>query len=323
MDRVGRKGHTPLPPGTEAPWTVTPAEAGARLDKYLADAARLGSRGKAADALVRGQVFVNGVEVAPSDGATAVAAGDEVRVWRSRPGSAKRRSGRRETGPLRIVYEDEALAVIDKPPGLLSVPLAGDPSDSVASLLPLCWKGPRFAAAFVVHRLDRDTSGLVVFAKSTASCQTLKTQFITRAAVREYLTIVHGVPEARDGEWRDIMRWNPSTRKSDVIDRLEPGALEARLRYRVVKALDDAAVLDVSLITGRRNQIRVQAAWRGFPVFGERQYARTHDPIGRQALHAVRLSFAHPIDGRPIQLESPWPDDMRALVRSLRRDAQR
>jgi 23S rRNA-/tRNA-specific pseudouridylate synthase len=243
-------------------------------------------------------------------------------VWRSRPGSAKRRSGRRETGPLRIVYEDEALAVIDKPPGLLSVPLAGDPSDSVASLLPLCWKGPRFAAAFVVHRLDRDTSGLVVFAKSTASCQTLKTQFITRAAVREYLTIVHGVPEARDGEWRDIMRWNPSPRKSDVIDRLEPGALEARLRYRVVEALDDAAVLDVSLITGRRNQIRVQAAWRGFPVFGERQYARTHDPSDGRRCTPCGCRLPTRSTGAPFNSNRPGPMTCGRST-SLRRDAQR
>ena len=189
-------------------WTVRPAEAGARLDKYLAAPARLTSRGKASDALARGQVFVNDGEVSADDAATAVKAGDRVRVWRDRPGSAKRRSVSRDAGLLRLVYEDEALAVIDKPPGLLSVPLAGDPGDSVASLLPRCWKGPRHAAAFVVHRLDRDTSGLVVFAKSTTSCQTLKTQFITHTAVREYLTIVHGVPEPAEGEWSDIMRWN-------------------------------------------------------------------------------------------------------------------
>jgi 23S rRNA pseudouridine1911/1915/1917 synthase len=307
---------------SEVWWTVEAGEAGARLDKYLADPARLCSRGKASDALARGQVFVNALEVGADDASRTVKRGDRVRVWRDRPGSAKRRSLSRDAGPLRLVYEDEALAVIDKPPGLLSVPLAGDPGDSVASLLPLCWKGPRHAAAFVVHRLDRDTSGLVVFAKSTAACQALKTQFITHTAVREYLTIVHGVPEPAEDEWRDIMRWNPTTRKSEVLAAMEHGALEARLKYRVAEDLNEAAVLDVALITGRRNQIRVQAAWRGHPVFGERQYARMHDPIGRQALHAVRLSFAHPIDGRPMRLESPWPADMRQLVRSLRREAE-
>jgi len=303
----------------DASFTVAPSEVGTRLDKFLAAPARLGSRGKAADALARGQVFVNGNEVASDAAAQAMRAGDLVRLWRSRPGSAKRRSVTRDAGPLTIVYEDEAFAVVDKPPGLLSVPLAGDPSPSVATLLPTCWKGPRHPAAFVVHRLDRDTSGLVVFAKSTVACQTLKTQFITRTAVREYLTVVHGVPAPADGEWRDIMRWNAQSRRSDVIATLEQGALEARLRYRVVEVLQDAALLDVALITGRRNQIRVQAAFRGHPVFGERQYARTDDPIDRQALHAVRLAFAHPVDGHPVRLESPLPDDMRRLVRTLRR----
>jgi 23S rRNA pseudouridine1911/1915/1917 synthase len=304
---------------------------GNRLDKFLADAARLGSRGRAATALARGRVFVNGAEVGPRDAGIRLAAGDRVAVWMDRPGSAGVRHappGRAPRGgTVEILYEDGCLLVVNKPPGLLTVPLARRPK--AMSLYELVAKHLRVRrrTPHVVHRIDRDTSGLVVFAKDARTEQVLKAQFIAREPERVYVAVIVGRLAPDRGTWRDRLVWDHVTRAQHETDSTDRRGVEAVSLYRTVEVLAGASVIEVRLRTGKRNQIRVQAALRGHPLVGERQYgtrlrqAQPREALAfqRQALHAWRLAFAHPVDGRPLQFEAPLPADMTALIARLRR----
>jgi 23S rRNA pseudouridine1911/1915/1917 synthase len=160
-----------------AQWTVNAREAGVRLDKFLAGADRIGSRVRAATALERGKIFLNEREMTLDQAGTRLAAGDVVRAWMDRPGSAKRRATLGDDRDLPIVYEDDTLVVLDKPAGLLAVPLPLRRRENARSVFDdlkeyLRRRGRR--RPFVVHRIDRDTSGLVVFAKSAAAQDHLK-----------------------------------------------------------------------------------------------------------------------------------------------------
>lgn len=307
----------------DSEWTVGPAEAGLRLDKFLAAAERAGTRGRAAAALERGKVLVNGEDASPADAARRLTAGDVVRLWIDRPGSAR---PKRPTsiGGLQIVFEDEAIVVLDKPAGLLSVPLPrqGDPP-SVQRLLaehlhPRGRRRPR-----VVHRIDRDTSGLVVFAKHLAAQAHLKAQFRRREPERVYLAVVYGHPSPPSGTWRDHLVWDDEALIQKETHPRDPRGREAVSDYRVVETLRGASLVEVRLHTGKRNQIRLQARLRGHTLVGERRYVYGPEvlrpiPFSRQALHAHRLAFVHPRDGRALRFESPLPADMRALVDRLR-----
>src|SRR5512144_461048 len=194
-------------------WTVTPADAGVRLDKFLAAADRLGSRGRATAALERGKVFVNDAEAAIDNAGRRLKPRDVVRVWMDRPGSAKARPRAGRRGELDIIYEDDDLLVVNKPPGLLAVPLerkAAAPSvvDLVEEYFRPRGKGGR--RAFVVHRIDRDTSGLVLFAKNARAQGLVKAQFKRREPERVYLAVVYGHPSPSSGTWRDHLVWDQS-----------------------------------------------------------------------------------------------------------------
>src|SRR5438105_13351367 len=166
-----------------AQWIVRPEEAGVRLDKYLAAADRAGSRARALAALERGKIFVNDREATPAQAGARLASGDLVRLWMDRPGSARRRLALGDARDLAIVYEDEHLLVLDKPAGVLAVPLPPDrrgAERSVFDELENYLDRRRRGRPFVVHRIDRDTSGLVVFAATAAAQRELKAQFKRR-----------------------------------------------------------------------------------------------------------------------------------------------
>ena len=188
-------------------WIVTSDEQGLRLDRFLAVPGRLRSRGRVRTALERGQVFLNDVEASARDAGSRLTSGDSVKVWIDRPGSG-RRKGSFEAGGLQILYEDETLLVVNKPAGLLTVPLgrgpsaaiaAGKPSTSAFSLLADHLGPRRRRTPFVVHRIDRDTSGIVVFAKAAAAQQAIKDQFARREPERVYWAVVHGTPRPARG----------------------------------------------------------------------------------------------------------------------------
>ena len=308
---------------------VTSSEAETRLDKWLASAERLASRRRAFAALERGQIFVNDAEQSAADAGRKLQSGDKVRLWIDRPGSAQRRSyasseskstGKRRDG-LHILYEDESLIVLDKPAGLLSVPLPSQPEEpSLQALVELHVKQ---AKALAIHRLDRDTSGVVAFAKSFPVQQKLKDQFIRRSPERVYWAFVYGTPVPAEGEWRDQLVWDQEELSQRQPNAKDDHTHEAISRYRVVETYAAASLLEIQLVTGKRNQIRVQAAQRGHQLIGERQYSSKPAPrplieCPRQALHALRLVIKHPIDERRLIFTAPLPEDLQQLQQRLK-----
>jgi 23S rRNA pseudouridine1911/1915/1917 synthase len=306
-------------------WTVTPEQAGIRLDKYLAAGDRLGSRSRAASALERGKVYVNGVEASLADAARRLVSGDGIRIWTDRPGSARVRPRTGVVGELDVVFEDDRLIVVNKPPGMLSVPLERNPGvPSVYDQLEARFRPHGKRRPLVVHRIDQDTSGLVVFAKDPAAQTYLKEQFKRREPERCYLTVVYGRPEPDAGTWRDVLVWDEKALIQKETHPRDPRGTEAVTNYRVLENLRGASLLEVRLHTGRRNQVRIQARLRGHTLVGEQRYVFGPDelrPIAfpRHALHAWRLAFRHPDDGRRVELEAAPPADFSELLSRLRR----
>ncbi len=308
---------------------MTAAEAGQRLDKYLAAEDRAGSRRKAIDGLDRRRVFVNGQEIDAAGAATLVRDGDEIRLWLDRPGSAGRVSRAPVRDGLPTVYEDDDVVVVNKPAGLLTVPLDGD-SDA-PSVMALLWdrfRSHRTREPLVVHRIDKDTSGLVVFALHEEARAALVAQFAKRSADRVYLALVNGHPSPPAGTWRDRLAWDAEAFVQRPAKPNDPEARDAVCDYRVVSTFADTSLLEIQLETGRQGQIRAQAQLHGHALVGDRRYRpREGDPghgvsFPRQALHAQRLVIVHPTDGRRIELTAPMPDDLRLLLDKLRRQAR-
>jgi 23S rRNA pseudouridine1911/1915/1917 synthase len=306
-------------------WPVDPADAGTRLDKFLASPARLGSRAKAFAALERGKVFLNGVEAGTGDASRRVGAGDAIRVWMDRPGSARpRRSEAQSVGELGILFEDEWLLVVNKPAGLLTVPLERkSAAPSVQTELELYLRPFGKRRPFVVHRIDQDTSGLVVFAKDADTQARLKAQFKRREPERVYLAVVYGHPDPSEGRWRDHLVWDAKALIQKETHPRDPRAQEAISDYRVRERYRDTSLLEVRLQSGRRNQIRIQSRLRGHTLVGETRYTFGPDTLRpiqfeRHALHAWRLAFDHPADDRRCEFEAPLPADFQALIDGLR-----
>jgi 23S rRNA pseudouridine1911/1915/1917 synthase len=305
-------------------WVVGVSDAGVRLDKFLAAADRLGSRGRATEAIARGKVFLNDGEAVAADGSRALVAGDRVHVWMDRPGSAKRRPSPERLSGLRIIHEDDDLIVVDKPAGLLSVPLPKrTDAPSVAEEISRHLRASRGGRPFVVHRIDRDTSGLVVIAKHAAAHAVLKDQFLHHEPERVYLAVVYGHPDPPSGTWHDRLVWDQKALIQKETHPRDPRGKEAVSEYRVVESFREASLIEVRLVTGKRNQIRIQARLRGHTLVGEQRYVYGPEllrPIAfpRQALHAFRLAFRHPGTDQEVAFEAPPPDDLQELLRRLR-----
>lgn len=308
---------------------ITPAEAGERLDRWLAAAARLGSRSKAAAALERGKIFLSGVEQGLEDAGRRLVVGDRVRIWMDRPGSRPRRVFKaRVLAGLRLIFEDDDLVVVDKPAGLLTVPRTKiDRADTLVARLERALDPERKQRLFVVHRIDLGTTGLVVVARNARAHDHLKEQFRRREPERRYLAILHGIPFPEEETWEDVLLADKSVRIQRRARQGEPSA-KAISRVAVVERFAgtdrfvESCLLRVDLVTGKRNQIRVQAALRGHPLVGDTLYTSEKTPstipLGRPALHATRLAFLHPRDHGRLVFESPLPPDMEGLLRKLR-----
>ena len=306
-------------------WTVDAASAGVRLDKFLADAARLGSRSRAATALERGKLSINDAELTLADASRRLVAGESIQFWADRPGSARAPSRRPpRPGELPILYEDDALIVVDKPAGLLAVPLERrEDAPSVEDMLAMYLRPKGKRRPLVVHRIDRDTSGLVVFALRPDALNGLKDQFRRREPERVYLAVVYGHPSPPHGQWDDHLVWDRKALIQKETHPKDPAGQLARSRYKTIERFEDASLIEVKLVTGRRNQIRLQARLRGHTLVGEQRYTYGADdlrdiPFKRQALHAFRLGFIHPLTQDPIAFEAPLPPDMHELLCRLR-----
>jgi 23S rRNA pseudouridine1911/1915/1917 synthase len=205
--------------------------------------------------------------------------------------------------PLRLVHEDEDLLVIDKPAGLLTIASETERERTAYRLL-RDWLQTRGAGrVFIVHRLDRETSGLLVFARTPPVKRALQAQFEARTPLRVYVARVDGLVREDAGTLAARVAGDRGPRVR--VSRAGPGR-EAITRYRVLERRGGATLLELSLVTGRRGQIRAQLADLGHPVTGDRAYGSRHDPLRRVCLHATRLGFVHPRGGRVV-FESPTP----------------
>ncbi|MFN0060711.1 MAG: RluA family pseudouridine synthase [Planctomycetota bacterium] len=315
----------PTKSSTQQRWQVVAAEVDTRLDKYLAAAERLGSRSRAFAALERGKIYVDDIEQRAANSGRRLRAGETILYWEDRPGSSKPRvtPSTHVTG-FKITYEDEVLLVVNKPAGLLTIPRPAHPSEPcLFEHVRHYLERQRKRAPFIVHRIDRDTTGLVVVAKTERAQDALKEQFLAREPARIYLAVVHGCPEPASGNWQDVLAWDRASMLQRVSDEDDEFARDAECNYRTVEKFRGAALIEVRLVTGKRNQIRVQAGVRGHPLVGEKKYTYNHKPavdipFGRQALHAYQLEFRHPTDNRALTFEAPLPQDFDLLLKRLR-----
>jgi 23S rRNA pseudouridine1911/1915/1917 synthase len=293
-------------------FAVAEEHAGARLDRTLAARSEIGTRSAAERLLIEGVVTVDGAVRAKS--------------YRLEPGSvvvvelpAEAAGLSAEPVTVGIAYEDEHLAVVDKPAGMTMHPGARTSSGTLAGQLITLGAvgGDDPDRPGIVHRLDRDTSGLLVVARSNDAFAALQEAIRTREVERRYLALVKGRPRSRTGRitapiGRD--RRDP-TRRS--LDAEQPR--EAFTRFEIAETLHEHSLLDVKLETGRTHQIRVHLAAIELPVSGDVTYGVKGDlGLERQFLHAHRLRFAHPVTGTDIDVESPLPDDLAAALERAR-----
>jgi len=291
---------------------VPDVAAGTRLDRFLADA--VGSRTRAQSLIDSGRVRVDGARVPKRH---LVRPGEAISIEDAVD------SGSPVVQPVQadfgIAYEDEYLLVVDKPAGVVVHPARGHWVGTLAQALEgRAAGGEEPARAGIVHRLDRDTSGLLVVAKNDAVHRALKSMLAGRRLRREYLALVDGHPSARTGTIDAPIGRHRRDRKLMSIDSDEPR--EARTHFEIERLLPTTALLRVTLETGRTHQIRVHLAAIGNPVSGDPQYGvRGRFGLDRQFLHAARLAFDHPVTGAPIDVVSPLPDDLVAALENAER----
>jgi 23S rRNA pseudouridine1911/1915/1917 synthase len=303
-----------LPDGSLNLELRVPAEAaGERLDRFLSTLADVGSRAAAERLLAQKRVRVNG---SPQTKSHRLAAGDELDVE-----LPERRTSNLEPEQLdlRIAYEDEHVLVVDKPAGIVVHPSAGHTSGTlVHGLLGHAVVGGAEAERpGIVHRLDRDTSGLLVVARSEEAHRRLQGLLRRRKLVREYLALVRGRPRSRRGRIEAPIGRDRHDPRQISLDTETPR--DAITNFEVLETLPRHALLRVSLETGRTHQIRVQLAAIDLPVSGDPVYGVDGDlGLERQFLHAARLAFPHPFTGSEVECESPLPPDLQAALEEAR-----
>ena len=286
--------------------------AGLRMDTALAKLFPQFSRNRLQTWLKSGDVLVDGKH--PERSAKTIG-GEKVEL--SAPPAADA-APKAQRMALAIVFEDADLIVIDKPVGLIVHPGAGNPDGTLLNGLlahaPALRKVPR---AGIVHRLDKDTSGLLVVAKNVTAQANLAAQLAARTVKRTYLALVHGEPPVRGTIDAPIGR-DPRVRTRMAVIR---GGREARTNYKVLERFGKVALLECRLETGRTHQIRVHLEHIKCPIVGDAVYVRgaRHAPaFPRQALHAAALELVHPRTGKPRRWGAPLPEDMARLVEQLR-----
>jgi 23S rRNA pseudouridine1911/1915/1917 synthase len=290
--------------------TVGDDDAGTRLDRFLAQP--LGSRSRAVGLIDAGRVTVDGAarqkRYALEVGSVVVVAAADGPV----PGTVAVAD---DSVPYTIAYEDEHLLVIDKPAGVVVHPAAGHRTGTLAQALSgVAAGGPDGSRAGIVHRLDRDTSGLIVVARSDVIHRALTRLLAARELRREYLALVDGRPEARTGTIDAPIGRDRRDRTQQSIDTDVPR--EARTHFEIERMLPGSTLLRVVLETGRTHQIRVHLAAIGHPVCGDPQYGVAgRYGLRRQFLHAARLTFPHPVTGAEIDVHSELPADLVAALR--------
>jgi len=292
---------------------VPDAAAGTRLDRFLA--VPLGSRARAQSLIDSGHVRVDG-SLRPKR--HLVRSGEAIEID-DVPDELGPAVDAEAQASYVVAFEDEYLLVVDKPAGVVVHPARGHWAGTLAQALEgRAAGGEEPWRAGIVHRLDRDTSGLLVVAKNDAVHRALKSMLARRRLRREYLALVDGHPSARTGTIDAPIGRHRRDRKLMSIDSDEPR--EARTHFEIERLLPATALLRVVLETGRTHQIRVHLAAIGHPVCGDPQYGASGQlGLSRQFLHAARLAFEHPVTGEPVDVTSPLPDDLVAALERAER----
>ena len=292
---------------------VPRALAGIRIDQALAKMFPQYSRNRLQAWLKTGCVLVDGFH---AEGSSRTIGGERIEL--APPPARDVAMPEAQRMPLAIVFEDADLIVIDKPAGLVVHPGAGNPDRTLMNALlahePALRQVPR---AGIVHRLDKDTSGLLVVSRNLTAQARLAEQLASRSVRRSYLALVHGDPPARGTIDAPVGRDTRVRTRMAVTRR----GKEARTIFRVLERFGDAALLECRLETGRTHQIRVHLQHIRHPIVGDPVYrrgARHAVPFARQALHAAELELIHPRSGRRMRWSAPLPADMAALLARLR-----
>ena len=320
---------TDVPEAEDATQTLTfrvaAGDAGARLDAYLAARVEGWSRARIQRLVEDGDVLVGGRTSKPS---YKLRAGDEIEVELV---SADATNFAPEDIPLAVVFEDEDLVVVNKPAGLVVHPAAGTPSGTLANALAFHFRqlSTRAGAARpgIVHRLDRDTSGLIVVAKNEAAHENLADQFRARLVFKSYVALVHGRVKDDAGRVEQNVARDPRNRTRMAV---VGGGRPSLSLYRVRRRFDRFTLLDVEIKTGRTHQIRVHLQWLKHPVVGDAVYGDGRDntvtdprlrarlnALNRQFLHAEELGFRHPRTGEPLRFTAPLPAELAQFLEAL------
>ncbi len=301
---------------TKLTFVVGEQDSGTRLDVFVGRLSEVGSRSQAAALIAAGAVGIEGGAAAKS---RLLAIGETVTVLL--PVDVELDVTSQAAVP--VVYEDRWLLVANKPAGMAVHPSRGHASGTLVQAL--SGHGPAGGEDFrpgVVHRLDKDTSGLLVVAKSTEAHRRLVAMMRRRAIERLYLALVRGGIAAESGTIEAPVGRDPVRRISMTVGGL--AAREATTHFTVLERLGDLTLVQVRLETGRTHQIRVHFAAIGHPVAGDPLYARRDSlGLGRQFLHSHRLGFPHPFTGEDLQFEAPLPDDLQAVLLRLRTEGAR
>lgn len=292
--------------------SITAEEGGTRLDKYISEHVPGLSRSQAQKLIDDGNVTVNGIIAKAS---LKVMTGDLIEIIIPPPPPSPLTP---EAIPLKIVYEDDDLLVVDKPAGLTVHPAPGHPGGTLVNAILHYY--PHLAEISdslrpgVVHRLDKDTSGLMIVAKNITAQANLASQFQGRTVNKTYITLVKGHLTPESGIIEAPMGRHPHDRKRmAVVSR----GREARTEYRVLRYIGNYTLLEIKPETGRTHQIRVHLAAIGYPVVGDATYGVESDELSRQFLHACKLGFKLPSTGGYIEFKSELPPDLKRALEEI------
>ncbi len=290
--------------------SFTAAEGGGRLDRFLAEAAGV-PRSQVQRLVTEGRVTVNGQAVRP---AQRLRPGDRVEVEWPEPPPLHPTP---EPLPLEVVYEDDHLIVVDKPPGLTVHPAPGHPRGTLVNAL--LARYPDLTALGgtrpgIVHRLDRETSGLLLVARTEGARQQLMAQLKGHQVEKRYLVLVRGRLEPAEGAIEGPIARHPWHRQRMAV---VAGGREARTGYRVLRYLNGYTLVEATPVTGRTHQIRVHLSAAGYPVVGDRTYGVGSPYLSRQFLHAAYLRLRHPATGEEVEFHSPLPPDLTSALEHL------
>jgi 23S rRNA pseudouridine1911/1915/1917 synthase len=295
-------------------YVFTADKAGFRLDKFVSENCPGLSRSQAQKLIDEGNVLVNGIAEKASH---KTEAGEKIEITVPPPAPTGLLP---EAIPVKIIYEDDDLLVIDKPAGLTVHPAPGHPShtlvNAVLSHLNEIEDDGEVTRPGIVHRLDKDTSGVMLVAKNNVALANLADQFKARTVKKTYITLVKGILRPDKGVIDAPIGRDSGDRKKMAVTGESRGRA-ARTNYRVIRYVGKNSLLEIMPETGRTHQIRVHLAAIGYPVFGDITYGKKSAFLNRQFLHAYKIGFNLPATGKWVEFESPLPEDLEQALKEL------